>query len=158
VVEKFGERLTVNKQTAQKLDGERLNLRYLNELEVRKHNEIEITNRFAALENLSDSEDINRAWENIIEYIKTPAKGSPGLYELKRHKPLFDEECLGFLHQRKRAKMQWVQDPSQSKVDNLDNVRRSASRYFGGKKTEYTKTKIDDLETNSNIKKYQRLV
>jgi len=29
---------------------------------------------------------------------------------LKQHKPWFDEECLGFLDQRKQAKMQWVQD------------------------------------------------
>jgi len=27
--------------------------------------QIDITNRFAALENLSDGEDVNRAWENI---------------------------------------------------------------------------------------------
>ena len=30
-----------------------------------KKYQIEITNRFAALENLSDDEAINRAWENI---------------------------------------------------------------------------------------------
>jgi hypothetical protein len=30
----------------------------------------------AALENLYDSEDINRAWENIKENIKTSAKES----------------------------------------------------------------------------------
>jgi hypothetical protein len=38
----------------QRFDGERFNLRKLNELEVRKQNQIEITNRFAALGNLSD--------------------------------------------------------------------------------------------------------
>jgi len=56
--------LAVSKQAAQRLDGERFNLRKLNELEVRKQYQIEITNRFAALENLSDDEDVNRAWEN----------------------------------------------------------------------------------------------
>jgi len=61
---------------------------------------------------------------------------------LKQHKPWFDEECLGFLDQRKRAKMQWVQDPRQSNVDNLNNVRREASRYFRIKKKEYLKAKI----------------
>ena len=60
-------------------------------MEVRKEYQIGITNRSAALENFSDDEDINRAWENIIENIETPAKGSLPLYELKRHKPLFDE-------------------------------------------------------------------
>jgi len=50
--------------------GERFNLRKLNELEVRKHYQIEIKNRFAALGNLND-DDINRTWENIKENIKT---------------------------------------------------------------------------------------
>ena len=75
------------------------------------------------MENLNDDEDVNRTWENIKRNIKTSAKESLGLLELKQHKPWFDEECLGFLDQRKRAKMQWAQDPSQSNVDNLNNVR-----------------------------------
>jgi len=33
--------------------------------------QIEISNSFAALENSSDSEDINRAWESVKENIKT---------------------------------------------------------------------------------------
>jgi len=82
------------------------------------------------LENLCDSEDINRVWENIKENIKTTAKVSLRLHELKQHKPWFDEECLGPFDQMKQAKMQWVQDPSQSSVDNLNNVRRDASRHF----------------------------
>jgi len=45
------------------------------------------------------------------------------MHEWKQHKPCFDEEYLGFLDQRKRAKMQWVQDPCQSNVDNLNSVR-----------------------------------
>jgi hypothetical protein len=81
-------------------------------------------NRFAALENLSDGEDINRAWENIKENIKTSAKERVGLHELKQHKPWFDKECLGFLDQRKQAKMQWLKDPVQTNIDNLNNVRR----------------------------------
>jgi len=46
--------------------------------------------------NLSDDEDINRAWEDIKENIKTSDKESLGLHELKQHKLWFDEECLGF--------------------------------------------------------------
>jgi hypothetical protein len=61
VVVKVRERLAVSKQAAQKSDGERFNLRKLNVLEVRTQYQIEITNRFAALENLNDDEDINRA-------------------------------------------------------------------------------------------------
>ena len=61
VVAKVRERLAVRKQAAQKSDGGRFNLRKLNDLEVRKQYLIEITNRFAALENVSEDEDINRA-------------------------------------------------------------------------------------------------
>jgi len=56
------------------------------------------------------------------------------MHEMKQHKQWFDEECLGILYQRKQAKMQWTQDPSQSNVDNLNNVRRDASRHFRNKK------------------------
>ena len=61
MVVKVKERLVASKLAAQMFDGERFNLRKLNELEVRKQYPIEITNKFAALENLSDKEDINRA-------------------------------------------------------------------------------------------------
>jgi len=71
---------------------------------------------------------------------------------LKQHKPWFDE-CLGFWDQRKRAKMQWIQDPSQSNVDNLNNVRCEVSRHFRNKKKAYLRAKIEEIETNSNIKK-----
>ena len=96
VVAKVRESLAVNKETAQKFDGERFNLKKLNELEVRNQYQIQITNRFAALENLSDGEDINKAWENIKENIGISAKGSLGMHELKQHKPWFEEEYLGF--------------------------------------------------------------
>jgi len=33
----------------------------------------------------------------ILKRIKTSAKESLGTYELKQHKPWFDEECLGLL-------------------------------------------------------------
>jgi hypothetical protein len=51
-VAKFRETLAVRKQAAQKFDGEKFNLRMLNDLKVRKQYRIEITNRFAALENV----------------------------------------------------------------------------------------------------------
>ena len=65
---------------------ERFNLRKLSKLEVRKQYQIKISNRFAALKNLNNGEDINRAWENIKENIKTSAKESLCLYDLKQHK------------------------------------------------------------------------
>ena len=73
------------------------------------------------------------------------------MHEWKQNKPWFDEECLGFLDKRKRAKMQWVQDPCQSNVDNLNSVRREVSRHFRNKKKEYLRPKIEELEANSKI-------
>jgi len=61
VVAKLREGVAVSKQAAQKFDVERFNLRKLSELEVRKQYQIKISNRFAALENLNDGEDIKRA-------------------------------------------------------------------------------------------------
>jgi hypothetical protein len=45
--------------------------------------------------------------------------------------------------------LQWLQDPSEINGDNLNNVRREASRYFKNKKMEYLKDKINGLTTNS---------
>jgi hypothetical protein len=97
MVAEVREKLAVIKQAAQKFDVEIFNVRKLNELEVRKQYQIKISNRYAALENLSDSEDINRAWENITENIKTSATKSLGLYELKEHKQCFVRDCLVFI-------------------------------------------------------------
>ena len=65
MVTKVRERLAVSKQAAQKLDVERFNIRRPNELEVRKQDQIKISNRCAAIENLNNSEDINGSWEKI---------------------------------------------------------------------------------------------
>ena len=77
----------VSKQSTQKFDVEIFNLRNLSELEVRKQCKIKTSKMFAVLENLHDSEDINRAWENITENIKTSAKQGLGLYLMKQHNP-----------------------------------------------------------------------
>ena len=44
--------------------------------------------------------------------------------------------------------MQWIKDPSQSTVDNLNNIRCDASRHFRNKMKAYLKAKIEELETN----------
>ena len=152
MVAKVREKLAVSKQAAQKVDGERFNLRKLKDLEVKKQYQIEITNRFSTLENISDDGDINRAWENIKENIKTSVKESLGLHELRQHKPWFDEECLHFLDEKEQAKLQWVQDPSQGNVDNLNNVRHEASRHFRNKKKAYLKPKLRILKLTVRLK------
>jgi len=53
------------------------------------------------------------------------------MHEWKQHKPWFDEDCYGFLDQRKPAKLQWIQDLSQIIIDNLNSVRRKLADISG---------------------------
>jgi hypothetical protein len=50
--------------------------------------------------------------------------------------------------------MQWVQNPSQRKAENLKTVRREARRYLRKEKEAYLKSKI---ETNNKIKNVRDL-
>ena len=70
MVAEVRERLAVSKQAAQQFDVERFNLQKLSKLDVGKHYQIKISNRFAVLENLNYTEDIYRAWENINKISK----------------------------------------------------------------------------------------
>jgi hypothetical protein len=58
---------------------------------------------------------------NIKGNIRTSAKESQGLYELKQFKPWCDV-CLGFVDQRKQANMWGLQHPNQSDVDNPNKL------------------------------------
>jgi hypothetical protein len=114
---------------------ERFNLK-LNKVEGKERYHIKISNMFAALEHLDAEVEINTAWEIISVNIKISGKESLGYFELK-HKARFDKGCSKLLDQKKEAKLQWLQDPSDIHGDNLNNVRREASRHFRNKKREY---------------------
>jgi hypothetical protein len=75
--------------------------------------------------------------------VKISAKDSLSYYELKKHKPLFDEGYTELLGERKEAKLQWLQDPYEINEDNLNNIRQEASRHFRNKKREYLKDNIN---------------
>jgi hypothetical protein len=53
----------------------------------------EISNRFTALENLDAEVDINRALKTIRQNNKISVRDSIGHYEMKKHKPQFNEGC-----------------------------------------------------------------
>jgi hypothetical protein len=59
------------------------------------------------LEDLEVEFEINIIWETIRMNIKISAKESSGYYELKKHKPWFDEGCSKLLDQRGQAELQW---------------------------------------------------
>jgi hypothetical protein len=126
-VAELRERISVSKRARQKFDLERFDLKKLDDVEVKEKCQVEISNRFAALESLDKSFDINNARESITENIKTSAKGNPGYQKLKHCKPWFDNECSKLIDQRKQAKLQWLQNPSQINGDSLQNLRCETS-------------------------------
>ncbi|PNF20380.1 hypothetical protein B7P43_G10237 [Cryptotermes secundus] len=157
VVAKVRERLAVSKETKQKVHMERFNLKKLNEVDGKEQYRVEISNRFAAVENLETEVYVNKTWETIRENIKMSAKESLGNYEPTKHEPWFAEGCSQLLDQRRQAKLQWLQDPSELNGDNLNNIRRETHRHFRNKKREYLKTKIDELARNSKNKNIRDL-
>jgi hypothetical protein len=80
-VEKVRERLGVSKQTMHNFHMERFNLKKLNNVEGKEQYRVEISNRFAVLENLDNDVDINRAWETIKRISQLQPK-SLGFYKL----------------------------------------------------------------------------
>jgi hypothetical protein len=140
-VAKLRERISVSKQARQKSNLERFYLKKLNDIQVKEKYQVEISSRFAALESLDESFDINNAQESIRANIKTSAKDNLVYHRLKHNKPWIDDECSKLL-----------QNPSQINRDNLKNLRRETSRTFRNKKREYLKAKINKLETNNKNK------
>jgi hypothetical protein len=59
--------------------------------------------------------------------------------------------------QRKQAKLQWLQDPSEINGDNLNVVRREASRHFRNTNKEYFKDKINEFASNSKSRNIRDL-
>jgi spore coat protein U-like protein len=96
--------------------------------------------------------EINSAWETIRENIKISAKESIVIMNWGSISHGSTKNAENDLDQRKQAKLQWLQDPSEINADNLNNVRREASRYFMNKKREYLKDKINEFATNSKNK------
>jgi hypothetical protein len=66
--------------------------------------------------------------------IKITTKESLGYYELKKHKPCIHEGCSKLFDQKKQTRMQFLENPSEINVDNLNNIRCEASRHFRNKK------------------------
>jgi hypothetical protein len=63
VVAKVRERLAVDKQRSQRFHIDRFNLKNLNEVEGKEKYHTEVSNRFAALEDLDEEVESNSAWE-----------------------------------------------------------------------------------------------
>jgi hypothetical protein len=64
---------------------------------------------------------------------------------------------LELLDESIQAKLQWLHNPSKINGDKLNNIKPEASKYFGNKKREYVKDKINELVTDSRNKKIMDL-
>jgi hypothetical protein len=98
-VAKLRERISVSKQVRQNFGLERFDLKKLDNTEVKEKYQVEMSNRFAALESLDESFEINNAWESIRGNIKNSAKDNLGYQKLKHNKPWFDDECSKLIDQ-----------------------------------------------------------
>jgi hypothetical protein len=107
VVAKVRKILAVNKRRSHRFQKQWFNLKKLNEVEGKEQYRVEISNRFAALEDLDAEVEINSAWEFIRDNINISAKESLGYFELKKHKPRFDNGCSKLLDQKKQVKLHW---------------------------------------------------
>jgi hypothetical protein len=70
----------VNKQKSHRSHIARFNLKNLNEIEGKEQFHVEVSNGFAALEDLDSEVDINSAWETIRENITISVKESLGYF------------------------------------------------------------------------------
>jgi flagellar basal body-associated protein FliL len=96
---KVKERLAVNKQRSQISYG-KVQFQEVNEVEGKEQYRVEVSNRFAALEDLDAEVGINSAWVTIRENIKISAKESPGYYELRKHKPMCRQRMLKIIRSK----------------------------------------------------------
>jgi hypothetical protein len=74
VVAKVRDRLAVNKQRSHRFSTEMFNLKKLSKVVGKKKYHAEVSNRFAALEDLEAEVEINSAWEMIRENTKFQPK------------------------------------------------------------------------------------
>jgi hypothetical protein len=129
-VAKVRDRLAVSKRTAHRVYMERFNLKKLNEVERMEQCLIEISNRFAGLENL-DAE-VNILGNRSREYKN---------FSQRQYKLLCTEEAyaivrrrmLRIIRRKKKTKVKRLKIRSEVNKDNLNNVRREASRHFRNK-------------------------
>jgi hypothetical protein len=97
-----------NKQRSHSFHMGRFNLKELDEEECEEKYCVEVSSRFAALEDLDAEVGINNACETIRDNINISAKESLDYYELRKREPWFDEGCSELLDRRKQAKLQWL--------------------------------------------------
>ena len=113
--------------------------------EVRNSYQVLVSNKFSALENLDEVEnieDVNKIWGTMREKIISSAKESIGFVGKIKNKPWFDDECADLVKQRQQAKIKWVQDPNQINAETYSEIKHRTSSTFRSKKRYILKKKL----------------
>jgi hypothetical protein len=75
-----------------------------------------------------------------------------------KHKPWVNEGFPKLSDQRKQAKLQWFQHPSEINGDNLNGIRRESSRSLKRDEQEYLKDKINEFARNVKNKNIETCI
>ena len=106
------------------------------------------------MDNLHDSEDIIRSWENNEEDIQVSSNDSLVCMNADSINCGLMKNVHNF--RGSRLKVQWLQDPNKSNVNNLNTVRGEDGKHVGEKR-EYLKAKIKEPERNNKNKNIRDL-
>ncbi|KAJ4446470.1 hypothetical protein ANN_13166 [Periplaneta americana] len=102
----------------------------------------------------SDNAKIRNWRRQTVYYAATPLICN-SVYQAvtKKKKRWFDEDCYMEVERRKQPKLKFLQDPVEANRDNnYFNKRREANRTLRNKKRDYSKEKLNEVETNSKNK------
>jgi len=99
VVATIRERLSLKKGIKQHLAADRYSLNKLVDRETKKKYQIDVANRFSALEGV-EIFSLDDTWVKIRDSIKASAKEKVGVLETNRNKPWFDQECSELANKR----------------------------------------------------------
>jgi len=150
VIAKIRERLSLNKTNGQLMGSKRLNVQSLTEGENGLKYAVEVTNKFAALKEINESDDnaVDKQWENVRDAIVKSAEVTVGFCKRHKNKPWFDEECVKIVKVRNEARIAWLTQNMAETRNKFLNIRQAAHNLFKNKKRQYLKRKIEEIEEN----------
>lgn len=150
VVAKLRARIAASQSGKRANKAESFDIKKLQDGLERVRYQVEISNRFQALEESEENDEPNSRWTAIEKTIKGVAKKVLGKQKKSKSKPWFDEECELWFEKRKKAKLDSLRNESdRTAVDTYLTVRKQAAAIYRGKKHEHQKGEIRKIETNS---------
>ena len=102
---------------------------------IKAHYQIEISNTFEILADLSNDEygisnkeiDVNKMWEAIHDTVKAAAKERIGEKKRQKNKPWFDE-CIKLHDERKQARQRWLSNKTAANANHYSKAKHNATR------------------------------